>query len=265
MRRTSSHWRPSVIRLLRAVLLDLGDTLVLLDRPWEEVFNAGLEAIYAFLAKHELQADFERFSKTFVKAFEEASATSDIYKIEIPMEEIISKALRKLKFKPSDEPLVHSAMLEWYRPEIEAWQLYPDTIQSLDALRSTGFQMGLISNSRSEWAVNTILEKFDLQKFFRVIVTSAELRIRKPRAGIFMRALNALNVRPSESVFVGDSLEADIIGARSLGMRAIHLRRKTEERAITADPDATVDSLSMAVDQISVWKNASVVTVSASR
>ncbi len=243
--------------MLRAVLFDLGDTLVHLDRPWEDVFNANLEAIYAYLTKLGLKSDFQRFAKTFVGVFEDASAKSDLFKIEIPMQDMISKVLRKLKFKNSIEGLIHSAMLEYYKPEIEAWQLYPDTIDSLAALRDNGFEMGLVSNSKSAWAVHAILEKFGLQKFFRAIVTSAELRIRKPRASIFMRALTALDLKPSETVFVGDSLEADIIGARSLGIRAIHLLRRPVESTSLVDPEATVSSLFEALSQITAWKNAS--------
>ena len=85
--------------------------------------------------------------------------------------------------------MVLTAIMEFYKPEIAAWDLYPDTMETLVALRDDGLKMGLISNAKSDWAVRAILEKHDLSKFFGVILTSAALRIRKPRLDIFWRAL----------------------------------------------------------------------------
>ena len=50
---------------------------------------------------------------------------------------------------------------------------------------------------------------------------SADLGIRKPNPAIFMYALNKLQVQPEEAAMVGDSLKADILGARILNMLAI--------------------------------------------
>lgn len=248
------HVRKLGIPLLRAVLFDLGDTLVHLDRPREEVFQASLEAIYSHLTQLGLRADFHRFAKTYVRMFEDASATCSLYKIEIPLPDIIARTLRKHKFGNLEQDLIQRAMEEYYRPEIEAWQVYPDTVDTLVALRDGGFEMGLISNAQSDYAVRTILRKFDLEKFFKVILSSAALRLRKPRAEVFLRALDALNVKPSQTVFVGDSIDADIIGARALGMRALHLLRRPIGKI---DHDATVTSLTEALARITSWQNAS--------
>ena len=50
---------------------------------------------------------------------------------------------------------------------------------------------------------------------------SADLGIRKPNPDIFMHALNKLKIRPEEAAMVGDSLKADIQGAKMLNMLAI--------------------------------------------
>ncbi len=247
--------------MLRAVLLDLGDTLVHLDRPWDEVFHANLQAIYNYLTKLGLRLDSERFAETFMRIFEDAASKADTYKIEIPMQEIIEKVLRKSKLEVLGVDLIQNAMTEFYRPELEAWQVYPDTVETLTALKNDGFKMGLISNAKSDWAVHAILQRCDIQKYFDVVVTSAQLRIRKPRPDIFNRALTALDTKPAEAVFVGDSLEADILGARSLGIKSIHVRRKPLESASLAGSWTDVDSLTEAYNQISMWNNGSMRTV----
>jgi len=250
-----------VVWLLQAVLLDLGDTLIHLDRPWDEVLHANLEAIYNYLTKLGLRLDFEKFAETFMRVFEDASAKADLYKIEIPMQDILAKVLRKSRLEVLGVDLIQNAMTEFYRPEIEAWQLYPDSINTLTALRAERFKMGLISNAKSDWAVHAILQRLDIQKFFDVVVTSAQLRIRKPRPDIFNRALTALKTKPPEAVFVGDSLEADIIGARSLGMKSIHVCRRPVEGPKPVGSGADVSSLTEALKQITAWNNGSMRTV----
>lgn len=248
--------------MIRAVLVDLGDTLVHLSRPSDDVFQDNLESLYACLKNAGLNSDFQEFAKVFIREFERASAISQFYKVEVPMEDIISKVLRKVKLRDLEGTLVHSAIMEFYKPEIEAWQLYPDTVEALSALRDNGLKMGLISNAKSDWAVRAILEKHDLSKFFAVIITSAALRMRKPRPDIFSRALAALDAKASETVFVGDSLEADVLGARTAGIRSIHVLRKPVDHPHFVVPEVTVTSLTEALDQISTWNNASPGTAS---
>lgn len=243
--------------MIRAVLVDLGDTLVHLSRPWDDVFRDNLESLYAYLKDAGLNLDFQEFAKPFIREFEHASAISQFYKVEVPMQDIISRVLRKVKLRDLGGTLVQSAIMEFYKPEIGAWQLYPDTVETLTALRDNGFKMGLISNAKSDWAVRAILEKHDLSKFFGVIITSAALRMRKPRLDIFSRALAVLDAKPCEAVFVGDSLQADMIGAKTAGIRSIHVLRKPVDRPHFVVPDVTVTSLTEAFTQVTNWNNAS--------
>jgi len=242
-------------------LVDLGDTLIHLSRPWDDVFRDNLESLYTFLRNSGLNLDFQDFAKPFIREFEHASAISQFYKVEVPMEDTISRMLRKVKLRDSGGTLVHSAMTEFYKPEIEAWQLYPDTMETLTSLRSNGFKMGLISNAKSDWAVRAILERNDLTKFFGIIVTSAALRKRKPRLDLFSRALSALDAKASETVFIGDSLQADVIGAKTAGIRTIHVLRKPVDHAHFVVPDVTVTSLTEALSRISAWNKESAGTV----
>ena len=243
--------------MVRAVLLDLGETLVHLDRPWDEVFNANIQSVYSYLLKLGLHLDYNEFAARFIRIFDDASARADLYKIEIPMEEILSKALRKSGLQVIGVDLPTTAMMEFFRPEIDAWQLYPDTIETLTRLSEEGYSMGVISNAKSDWAVRSIVDRQNIGKFVSVVVTSAALRIRKPRPEIFMRALTALNVKAADSVFVGDSIHADVAGAKSIGMRTIHVVRKPADSPNFWQPDATVTSLSEALETVTSWNNGS--------
>src|SRR5260370_31986708 len=84
---------------------------------------------------------------------------------------------------------------------------------------------------------------------YRHMAISADLGIRKPHPDIFWYALNGLHASPEEKAMVGDSLEADIIGAQKLNIFSIWRPRpaqladaKQAEHAIT--PDVTIEHLS---------------------
>jgi len=233
----------------------LGDTLAYLNRPWNDVFGADVDALYAFLARYGIDAGFDKFSKTFIREYEDASAVSQLYKVEVPIQDIITRVFRKVKVSDSEGAVVQRAIEAFYRPEIQAWELYPDAIDCLNALQRMGFKMGLLSNTKSDWAVRAILAKHNLTEYFGVIITSAQLGIRKPRLDIFLRALSTLKAKPAEAVFVGDSLEADVIGAKTAGIRSVHVRRKIESHQHLVTPDATVENLTEAIAQIERWNS----------
>jgi len=241
-----------VRRQIRGVLLDLGDTLVRLDKPWDEVFEAEIRSLFTHLTGAGVRTDFPKFSVAFMRAFEEATSKASLYKIEIPMEEIIAKVVGKLGVRNPYQGFIQSAIEAYYRPEIQSWQLFPDTLDTLTSLEKDGYLLGLISNARSDWQVNSILRKFDLARFFKIVLISALLRTRKPRADIFLKALDDLNLTAKETVFMGNSIDADVIGPRSVGIHTIHIRRQPEQD-LTVNPEATVSSLNEAVKIVDNW------------
>ena len=76
----------------------------------------------------------------------------------------------------------------------------------------------------------------------------------KPHPIAFRAILNALDVHPARTVFVGDRHYDDIFGAQSSGMRAV-LVRPAAETDYPVTPDATIDSLAELVSVIDDWKD----------
>jgi FMN phosphatase YigB (HAD superfamily) len=95
----------------------------------------------------------------------------------------------------------------------------------LSALEGQGFRLAVICNTgRTPGKIlRIILERLRMAGPLSVKSFSDEIGLRKPHPEIFERTLAALGVQPPEAVHVGDSLASDIAGARSLGMRAVHL------------------------------------------
>ena len=94
---------------------------------------------------------------------------------------------------------------------------------ALKALAAAGLKMGLISNTQRP--LDEFAAHFALHDLFSAAISSAELGFLKPHPAIFEAALAALGVPAAEAVMVGDSVKADIEGARQIGMRAVLVRR----------------------------------------
>jgi putative hydrolase of the HAD superfamily len=66
---------------------------------------------------------------------------------------------------------------------------------------------------------------------------------RKPHPEIYQKALEKLGVEAAETVFVGDTVDADVQGAKAAGMKTIYIQRRPQENAEAACPDQTIKSL----------------------
>ena len=109
-----------------------------------------------------------------------------------------------------------------------ALEVLPATVEgaaeTLAALKSRGFGVGLISNTgRTPGSVlRSILGELGLAHSIDVMVFSNEHGHCKPVPSIFEELRRGLGVRYEEMVFVGDNLYADVHGAQRCGMRAVH-------------------------------------------
>ncbi len=107
--------------------------------------------------------------------------------------------------------------------------------ETLAALRERGLRLALVCNTGRTPGrmLRRVLERLGLAGYLSVLTFSDELGLRKPHPEIFRRTLAGLGVEPEEAAHVGDSLAADVAGARGIGMRGIHLCH-----AAGADPGA---------------------------
>lgn len=116
------------------------------------------------------------------------------------------------------------AALFAYFARAEAWQLYPETFATLAALADRGFPLGVISNFDSR--LFGLLDGLGLTRFFDPIVISTYVGAAKPEKAIFTQALARHGFRPEDTLHVGDSLQADIAGARGVSMIPVLVDRK---------------------------------------
>jgi putative hydrolase of the HAD superfamily len=102
-----------------------------------------------------------------------------------------------------------------------AWELYPDTVESLDKLKSEQFSLAIVSNWNS--SLERVVNGLGIAHFFQFMVASADAGTKKPSPKIFELALEQAGVEPSRVVHVGDTYATDVLGARRAGIRGIML------------------------------------------
>jgi putative hydrolase of the HAD superfamily len=105
--------------------------------------------------------------------------------------------------------------------------LCPGAAEAVRGLAARGIALGIVSNTgRTPGLVlRQYLERHDLLRHFRAVSFSDEVGVRKPDAEIFRGTLAKLGPEAgtsAETAHVGDNPQADVEGARSLGMRAVH-------------------------------------------
>jgi putative hydrolase of the HAD superfamily len=92
----------------------------------------------------------------------------------------------------------------------------------LDTVRSSGYRIGLISNTE-ELLTRYDLRVLGLEDVFDHAILSSELGVKKPNRKIFEEMLGRLEVHPSEAAYVGDNFDDDVIGALNSGIAAVFL------------------------------------------
>ena len=99
-------------------------------------------------------------------------------------------------------------------------KVFDGTYEILDYL-SEKYTLHIITNGFSE-VQNLKMVNSKLDVYFEKIITSELVGVKKPNPRIFQYALEQANATSRESVMIGDSWEADIMGAKNFGIKPIY-------------------------------------------
>lgn len=215
------------------IFFDLDHTL------WDFDRNSGL-AFQRVFQKHNIDLpltdflrEYEPINLQYWKKFREdqvskeelrrgrLTETFDIFKINFPMETIDSLAHCYIEELPVDN------------------HLFIGAIEILDYL-SEKYKLHIITNGFEE-VQHLKLRNSGIRKYFNTVTTSEETGIKKPHRIIFEAALRKATVISQRSVMIGDSFEADILGAKNAGMHTLFFNYRKEN---VAAPHFTINELS---------------------
>jgi putative hydrolase of the HAD superfamily len=203
---------------IKAVMFDFIGTLV-------SVKGYNLEASKAKLYKAIVDAGFKVSQKEFLEAYSQAHEKYRIIRyqklVEVTNAIWISEALNNLGFKTSPEDTrIKIAVNIFFEDYLNSFKLRKCAKQTLQEL-SGDCKLGLVSNFTYAPVIYAGLRKVGINNFFDVILVSDAVGWRKPHAKIFEEALKRLGVEAQEALYVGDSPEEDIKGAKQLGIKTV--------------------------------------------
>jgi len=104
----------------------------------------------------------------------------------------------------------------------------PDTLDVLKILRERGLRLGLLSNYDHTPHIVSLLQEYELESYFDVIMVSEQTGYKKPQIEIFQLMEQRLGVSASDLIYVGDHPEKDIAGAVGAGWQAALIAREGE-------------------------------------
>ena len=238
---------------LKAILFDLGGTLLHYHdsqeddprHPFRRITLLGIQAVLKQIAStnpiplppEQIRDAIDRQIGQTYRAIEANQRGGSI-------EEPIQAALAEIGVVIDE---AHWAELRHhlYQPVDQTVSLRQGVHATLAALRDSGYQLGLISNTF--WAADLHdrhLAEHDLLDFLLVRVYSSGTPYQKPHPWIFLSTLESIGIRPEEAVYVGDRADIDVGGAQNAGMRAILIRSPYLPTDLNGyEPDAIIEEL----------------------
>lgn len=207
---------------IKAVLFDLGKTLIKYDcdSP-EEIFQKILAHLGIYKKLQEIKDAFTK-AENEAKSLNMHSSFGKI-KCEEYWHKWDSLVLKHLGMANNEE-LAEIICVEWN--DFLNCRPYPEVMRVLSRLKKKGLKVGLISTGY-EAEINQMLEKANLARnIFDIIVGAGTIKKAKPSSDVFHYALNKLNVKPDEAIFVGDQVDADYNGAKAVGICALLIDRE---------------------------------------
>ena len=202
--------------VLKAVLFDLGFTLTK-TASFPEIYRrilarfgvtSSLDNIVRAQKETESEFDMSTYDENRRKEF------WTTYNVSL---------LEKLGVKEKRVFLAEQIDELWW--ECSHLQVYPDVEPTLSGLRAEGLKLGLVSNGFKK-DLQHVLGELRLKKWFDVVVCIDSCNCAKPDKEIFLYALDKLGVKPSEALFVGDSVVHDYEGAMNVGITPFIIDRE---------------------------------------
>jgi len=154
----------------------------------------------------------------YIITFEESFMLKEFDNLSEAFEEVLDK----FGIEPTQDKL-DKLIGMWNKNRLLA-KPFGDTIRALETFKKK-YKIALLSNTDC-FSVKPILEKYDLRKYFDEVFLSYQTGMLKTNPKIFELIANKLGVTKKDIVMVGDSLDSDIKGAESAGVRAVLLDRK---------------------------------------
>ncbi len=204
--------------MLKAILFDLDNTLFDYDSSHKE----GLRSAYQVISK-DIPISQKRFITLLNTSREEihrdlagtASAHNKLLYFQRSIERLFDSV------KPR---LILRMYRAYWRGFLASMKLFEGALEVLVYCNKNRIKTAIVSDMTAHMQLRK-LERLKIGKHINTIVTSEEAGSEKPHSIMFLLTLHKLGIKPSEAIMVGDNADADIQGAKDVGIKTILVGR----------------------------------------
>ncbi len=206
---------------IKGVILDYGGTLDTDGTHWSHIIESAYKQAGVAVSD-------ENFLDAYVNGERELARTLHI----LPEHDFADMLLIKVKIELqylAEHGLFAPALIDSKAQEIAkicneaAAQQTQKSTAVLKALADR-WPLALVSNFYGN--LETVLTQFGIREYFKAVIESAKVGVRKPDSKIFQLALDALGTKAEETLVIGDDYKKDILPAKSLGCPTLWLKGK---------------------------------------
>ena len=217
-----------------AILFDLFDTLVLLDRNRlpEVLINGKARRTTAGHLHDAFQpfapgVSLEDFVEGLFWSWQEAERIRGEDHREVTAPERFGMMFARLGLGEGKLPgEALDILLATHMRELSKAVVFPEHHRALLRALRERHRLAVVSNFDYAPTARHVLEREGVADLFETIVVSDEVGWRKPKPVIFERALGHLAIQPGEALFVGDRADIDVVGAQAVGMASAWINRE---------------------------------------
>ena len=228
--------RDFLLMQYKNLFIDLDDTLWDIHRNGKEC----LEEIYCDYGYEKFYPTFEAYYNAYMPGNHHLWALYS--QREITKETlIVERFLGPLRGFGIDDPEYAKRLSDdFLERTTRKTKLIDGALDLLDYLKSK-YRMHILSNGFREVQFKKI-ENSGLRPYFDKVILSEDAEINKPHPDIFTYALKNTNSRRDQTVMIGDSWDADIVGARQSRIAQIWFNPR-KESSVGFEPTYTVQTL----------------------
>jgi putative hydrolase of the HAD superfamily len=202
---------------IKAVLFDLDNTLIDFIKMKVEACRSAIKA----MIKAGLKIDDETGLKKLIETYFRVGIESDI---------AFTKFLEE-QTGEVDKTILQAGINAYLNRKPDFLKPYPYVLETLEMLKSKDLKLGIVTDATREKAL-VRLNAMDITRFFDVIITYDESKVKKPDELPFRLAMEKIGLKPEEILFVGDSLRRDIEPAKKIGMETLLIEKYKDLKKI---------------------------------
>jgi len=221
--------------MIRAVFFDLDNTLYDFERVRRYGLGVALQHLHERLPDTRGRLSIEHLARLRDEVADEIE-NPDESLTEIRTESF-RRALALCGYGSVTDPLASELTQIYFESRFKVARPYEGLVTALRRLKGR-YALGIISNG------NTPLELVGIEDCFDHKVFAEQVGVAKPDPRIFELAMALVPCRPEEFLYVGDSVDLDVMGAMNAGARTVWFNpHGTSYPDGLARPDAEISDL----------------------